>query len=59
MSIDVRDKALELCQQLANSLYERLPPTDKPIFFSAIEIDLVSEWLRMTIKDCVEETRQF
>jgi hypothetical protein len=43
--MDIHDKAIELCNKLSNSIYDRDPKSEKPFFFSKSEIELVEDFL--------------
>ncbi len=51
MIIDAHDKARLLLNAIANSLYERDPSNEKPIFFSLTQINLVEEFIIDLIKE--------
>ncbi len=52
MATDIFDKATELLERLANSVYDRDPANPKPLFFSLTEVNLVEEWLKEFKKEC-------
>jgi hypothetical protein len=43
--MDIHEKAIELCHLLANSLYDRNPENQNPVFFNPIEVELVENWI--------------
>lgn len=53
MDIDIYSKSEQLLNQLANSLYDREPNKQNPVFFSIIEIQLVERFL----KDVLNESK--
>ena len=46
MKVDLHAKSELLLKQLANSLFDREPKNPKPVFFTAIEIEIVENFLR-------------
>lgn len=57
MSIDLQIKSKELLESIANSVHERDPKSQNPLFFSYAEIELVEKWLQEfcmeSKEDCV------
>lgn len=51
MSIDLHAKAINILQQIANSVHERDPKNPNLLFFSFIEIQLVERWLKEFIDE--------
>ena len=52
MDIDLYSKAVQLLNEIANSVHERDPKNANLLCFSTTEVQLVEKWL----KDFVEET---
>ena len=51
MAIDTHEKAQALLHAIANSLYDRDPNNEKPVFFSMTEIQLVDQFLKDVINE--------
>jgi hypothetical protein len=51
MAINAYSKAELLLQAIANSLYDRDPNNEKPIYFSISEIHLVERFLKELIQE--------
>lgn len=51
MKIDTHEKSEILLKAIANSLYDRDPDNEKPVYFSIAEINLVDEFLKDILKE--------
>lgn len=51
MKVDLHAKSELLLKQLANSLFDREPKNPNPVFFTAIEIEIVENFLNELLKD--------
>lgn len=54
MSIDLYAKAVNLLEQIANSVHERDPKNPNLLFFSASEVQVVEEWLKEFIDESLK-----
>ncbi len=43
---DIHEKSAELLEKLANSIFDRDPTTNNPLFFTHKEIQIVEAWMR-------------
>lgn len=51
MEIDTHAKSEILLKAIANSLYDRDPDNEKPVYFSIAEINLVDNFLKGMLKE--------
>jgi hypothetical protein len=51
MTIDLYAKAVNLLEQIANSVHEREPKNQNLLFFSTTEVQLVQDWLAEFAKE--------
>jgi len=51
MSIDLYAKAVNLLEQIANSVHERDPKNPNLLCFSTAEVQVVEEWLKNFIDE--------
>lgn len=51
MSIDLYAKAVNLLEQIANSVHERDPKNPNLLCFSTSEVQVVEDWLREFVKE--------
>ena len=49
MQPDIYAKSAELLEQIANSIYDRTPHSQTPLFFSLREIHIVEKFLKELI----------
>ncbi len=51
MAINTYEKSQLLLNAIANSIYDRDPPNERPMYFSVTEIHLVDNFLQDMIKE--------
>jgi hypothetical protein len=51
MKINLHEKSEILLKELANSLFDREPKNPKPVFFTAIEIEIVEDFLNELLEE--------
>jgi hypothetical protein len=51
MDINLHEKAINLLEKIANSVYERDPHNPHLMCFSITEVNLVEQWLTNFIKE--------
>lgn len=54
MSIDLYAKAVNLLEQVANSVHERDPKNPNLLCFSTNEVQVVEDWLKEFLKEVSE-----
>lgn len=59
MKIDYHAKAIELLENIANSVHERDPKNPNPLCFTTTEINLVRLWLMHFEGECVGDFVEF
>lgn len=50
-SLDIREKAIEILENLANSLHDRKYYFDRPVFFNRGEVKILENALNSLVKD--------
>jgi hypothetical protein len=61
MSVDINQKASNLLERLANSIYDRDQGNiqQQPFFFSLKEVAIVQEWLKETLDETKRNDGQY
>lgn len=54
MSIDLYAKAVNLLEQIANSVHERDPKNPNLLCFSTTEVQVVEEWLKEFVDEALK-----